>query len=153
MTKINLSDQYFMQQALKQAHEAFAKDEVPVGAVVLSQGQLIAKAHNLTETLNDVTAHAEMLAVTASAEALGGKYLNNCTLYVTVEPCPMCAQAISFARLGAVFFGAYDIKGGGVDHGPRIFEASSCFHKPDMFGGILERKCQRLLKAFFNNLR
>lgn len=144
MTKINLSDQYFMQQALKQAHEAFAKDEVPVGAVVVSQGQLIAKAHNLTETLNDVTAHAEMLAVTASAEALGGKYLNNCTLYVTVEPCPMCAGALNWAQMGRVVYGAADPKRGCLRHQPSILHP-----KTELEGGLLKDECSELMKRFF----
>src|SRR5690554_729435 len=93
MSPIDFSDEYFMKQALKEAQTAFDKDEVPVGALVVSQGRIIARAHNLTETLGDVTAHAEMLAITSAAETLGGKYLNNCTLYVTMEPCTMCAGA------------------------------------------------------------
>lgn len=148
MTKINFSDQYFMQQALKQAAEAFAKDEVPVGALVVSQGQIIAKAHNLTETLNDVTAHAEMLAITASAEALGGKYLTQCTLYVTVEPCPMCAGALNWAQIGRVVYGAADPKRGCLRHQPNILHP-----KTELEGGVMGQECGELMKRFFARKR
>jgi tRNA(adenine34) deaminase len=144
MTKINFTDQYFMQQALKQAQEAFDRDEVPVGAVVVSQGHIIAKAHNLTETLGDVTAHAEMLAITASAEALGGKYLNNCVLYVTVEPCPMCAGALNWAQIGKVVFGAADPKRGCFRHQPTILHP-----KTEVVSGIMGDEAGDMMKRFF----
>jgi tRNA(adenine34) deaminase len=148
MTKINFSDQYFMQQAFKQAMEAYEKDEVPVGAVVVGQGQIVAKAHNLTETLRDVTAHAEMLAITASAEALGGKYLGQCTLYVTVEPCPMCAGALNWAQIGKVVYGAADAKRGCLRHSPSILHP-----KTEVVGGIMEQECADLMKRFFAQKR
>jgi tRNA(adenine34) deaminase len=112
MDKIDFTDQYFMKQAFQEAKEAFRKDEVPVGAVVVSQGTIISRAHNLTETLNDVTAHAEMLAITSASEHLGGKYLNNCTLYVTLEPCTMCAGALNWSQIGKIVYGAADEKRG-----------------------------------------
>lgn len=144
MSKIEFSDQYFMQQALKQAVEAYDKDEVPVGAVVVSQGQIIAKAHNLTETLVDVTAHAEMLAITASAQTLGGKYLNNCVLYVTVEPCPMCAGALNWAQVGKVVYGAADPKRGCFRHQPTILHP-----KTEVVQGVLGDEASDLMKRFF----
>lgn len=106
--KIGFTDEYYMQQALKEAREAFRKDEVPVGAVIVCEGRIIARTHNLTETLNDVTAHAEILAITSASETLGGKYLNGCTLYVTLEPCTMCAGALSWAQIGRIVYGASD---------------------------------------------
>lgn len=143
-----------MERAFEEAQKAFEKGEVPVGAVIIDREthHLISAAHNQMAQKKNPLLHAEMLVL---ADALHKKpeRLMACDLYVTLEPCPMCAQAISFSRVGRVFFGAYDPKGGGVDHGPRIFESSSCFHKPEVIGGILERKCQRLLKDFFNNLR
>jgi tRNA(adenine34) deaminase len=148
MTKINFSDQYFMQQAFKQAQLAYEKDEVPVGAVVVSNGIIIAKAHNLTETLNDVTAHAEMLAITASAEALGGKYLNQCTLYVTVEPCPMCGGALNWAQIGRVVYGAADSKRGCLRHQPSVLHP-----KTELVGGVMEKECSELMKQFFSAKR
>ncbi|MFT3737594.1 MAG: nucleoside deaminase [Breznakibacter sp.] len=148
MTKINFTDQYFMQQALKQANEAYGKNEVPVGVVVVSQGQIIAKTHNLTETLNDVTAHAEMLAITASAEALGGKYLNSCTLYVTVEPCPMCAGALNWAQIGRVVYGASDSKRGCLRHLPDILHP-----KTELAGGVMQEECGELMRRFFAGKR
>ena len=107
-----MTDNDYMKQALAEAQKAFDKDEVPIGAVIVCKGRIIARAHNLTETLNDVTAHAEMQAITAAANNIGGKYLNDCTLYVTVEPCPMCAGAIAWAQMGRVVFGAADEKRG-----------------------------------------
>lgn len=144
MTKINFSDQYFMQQAFKEAQEAFKKDEVPVGAIIVGNQQIIARAHNLTETLRDVTAHAEMLAITAATEGLGGKYLTNCTLYVTVEPCPMCAGALNWAQIGKVVYGASDEKRGCLRHSPSIFHP-----KTELVSGIMEDECAQLMKRFF----
>ena len=142
-------DTYYMKKAMQEAETAFEKGEVPIGAVVVIQDRIIARAHNLTELLNDVTAHAEMQAITAAANFLGGKYLKDCTLYVTLEPCPMCATAISFARIQRVYYGAYDPKGGGVDHGPRVYEHPTCHHAPEVYGGIREAECAEILKTFF----
>jgi len=144
MSKINFSDQYFMQQAFKEAQEAYRKDEVPVGAVIVGNQQIIARAHNLTETLNDVTAHAEMLAITAAAENLGGKYLPNCTLYVTVEPCPMCAGALNWAQIGRIVYGAGDEKRGCMRHSPSILHP-----KTELVTGVMEDECKQLMKQFF----
>ena len=141
------SDEYFMQQALKQAKNAFEEDEVPVGAVVVCNGQIIAKAHNLSERLNDVTAHAETQAITAASEFLGGKYLKDCTIYVTLEPCTMCAGALYWSQIKKVVFGAYDAK-----RGAGRFE--QIYHpKTEVIGGILEVECQQLLKSFFESKR
>lgn len=133
-----------MQQAFKEAQEAYRKDEVPVGAVIVGNQQIIARAHNLTETLNDVTAHAEMLAITAAAENLGGKYLPNCTLYVTVEPCPMCAGALNWAQIGRIVYGASDEKRGCMRHSPSILHP-----KTELVTGVLEDECKQLMKQFF----
>ncbi|MEK9679047.1 MAG: nucleoside deaminase [Rhodospirillaceae bacterium] len=144
----------FMDQALAQAEAAAARGEVPVGAVIVDdQGRVLAGAGNRTEELNDPTAHAEMLAIREAAAARGEPRLPDCDLYVTLEPCPMCAQAISFARLRRVYFGAYDPKGGGVDHGPRVFQSSSCHHTPEVVGGLEEEKAAKLLKSFFEAQR
>lgn len=144
----------FMDQALAQAEAAAARGEVPVGAVIVDdQGRVLAAAGNRTEELNDPTAHAEMLAIREAAAARGEPRLPDCDLYVTLEPCPMCAQAISFARLRRVYFGAYDPKGGGVDHGPRVFQSSSCHHAPEVVGGLEEEKAAKLLKSFFEAQR
>lgn len=145
MDKINFTDQYFMKQALQQAKEALAKDEVPVGAVVVSEGTIITRAHNLTETLNDVTAHAEMLAITAATEQLGGKYLNNCTLFVTMEPCTMCAGALNWSRIGRIVFGAPDEK-----RGYKRLSPSPLHPRTDVTGGVLEEDCKHIVKQFFS---
>lgn len=140
-------DKYFMQKALEQAKVAFDKDEVPIGAVVVCNGQIIARACNLTETLNDVTAHAEMQAITAAAGYLGGKYLTDCTLYVTVEPCPMCAGALAWAQISRIVYGAIDEK-----RGSHYF--SGIFHpKTVVVGGVLEEECSALMKEFFARKR
>lgn len=140
-----------MALALAEAEAAAAAGEVPVGAVVVegASGRILARAHNQVEAWGDPTAHAEMIAIRAAAEAAGLKRLVGADLYVTLEPCPMCAQAASFARLRRVYFGAYDPKGGGVEHGPRIFAQASCHHRPEVIGGIEERRCARLLSRFF----
>ncbi|MCW3804266.1 nucleoside deaminase [Plebeiibacterium marinum] len=148
MTKINFSDEYFMQQALNEAKNALHKDEIPVGAVVVCNKQIISRAHNLTETLNDVTAHAEMLAITAAAEFLGGKYLNECTLYVTLEPCTMCAGALSWSQIGRIVFGASDTKRGFSRHTPPVLHP-----KTNVISGILEKDCSFLITNFFKNKR
>ncbi|TCO04976.1 nucleoside deaminase [Natronoflexus pectinivorans] len=148
MDKIDFTDRYFMQQAYKEAREAFSKDEVPVGAVIVSKGQIIARAHNLTETLNDVTAHAEMLAITSAAETLGGKYLNNCTLYVTLEPCAMCAGALSWSQIGRIVFAAPDEKRGFSRLTP-----SPLHPKTEVVSGIMAEECSLLVKEFFGKKR
>lgn len=143
-----LDDTYFMKQALVEAEKAFDRGEVPVGAVVVCKERIIARAHNLTETLNDVTAHAEMQVITAAANILGGKYLNDCTLYVTVEPCVMCAGAIAWAQTGKLVFGASDEKRGYQ----KI--ASAVLHpKTVVVNGVLADDCARLMKDFFQKRR
>lgn len=144
-----------MEMALKEAQQAADRGEVPVGAVVVDglTGEVIAWAGNMTEVANDPTAHAEILAIREAASIRGNPRLENCDLYVTLEPCSMCATAISFARLRRLYFGAYDPKGGGVDHGPRIFEQSTCHHRPEVIGGMCESESSALLKKFFKDLR
>lgn len=140
--------------ALEQAHKAAAAGEVPVGAVIVdSDGTVIAAAHNLVVARHDPTAHAELLAIRAACAAVGSERLAGYDLYVTLEPCPMCAQAISFARIRRVYFGAYDEKSGGVENGARIFSQPSCHHKPDIYGGMQESECSQLLKDFFKDRR
>ena len=143
-----------MQEALELARRAAELGEVPVGAVVVdAEGRILGAAHNRTEADADPTAHAEILALRAAAAALGAARLPQCDLYVTLEPCPMCAAAIGFARIRRLYFGAADPKGGGVEHGPRIFESPSCHHAPDVYGGIGEREAAELLRAFFQARR
>ena len=142
-----------MDIALTEARAAAARGEVPVGAVITQDGAIIAQAGNRTRELNDPTAHAEMLAIRRAAKRLGAARLAQCDLYVTLEPCPMCAQAISFARLRRVYFGASDPKGGGVEHGPRIFAQKTCFHAPEVIAGLRESECAALLKDFFRARR
>lgn len=142
------SDEHFMRQALKEAEQAFKVDEIPIGAVIVCQDLIIARGHNLTERLNDVTAHAEMQAITAAAEHLGGKYLKDCTLFVTVEPCVMCAGALHWAQLGRVVFGAFDEKAGYRRVGGMLLHP-----KTVVMGGILEAECADLMKAFFKRKR
>lgn len=144
-----------MVQALQEARLAVQKDEVPVGAVVVNgaSGEVIARAHNLTETACDPSAHAEILALREAARKLGEPRLSECDLYVTLEPCAMCAAAISHARIRRLYFGAYDAKGGGVDHGPRFFSQPTCHHAPEVYGGIGERECGDILKEFFKDKR
>lgn len=143
-----------LEAAYAQARAAAVQGEVPIGCVITdAQGNLLAAAHNLTETRNDPTAHAEMLAIRAACEARGSKYLMGCDLYVTLEPCAMCAAAISLARLRRVYFGAYDPKGGGVEHGARVFSHPTCHHRPEVYGGMMEEECGLLLKEFFAGKR
>jgi tRNA(adenine34) deaminase len=143
-----LSDEYFMKQALVEAEKAFEKGEIPVGAVVVCNERVIARAFNLTETLTDVTAHAEMQAVTAAANFLGSKYLTDCTLYVTLEPCPMCASAIGWAQIPRLVFGASDEKKGYRKYAPAVLHPK-CVVK----SGISEDQCAELMKKFFLNKR
>ena len=139
-----------MAAALAEAEKAAAAGEVPVGAVLVDgAGRLVAAAHNRVETGRDPTAHAEMLVLRQAAARLGTAFLAGCDLYVTLEPCPMCAAAIGFARLRRLYFGAYDAKGGGVEHGPRIFDQPTCRHRPETYGGIGEAPAARLLRQFF----
>ncbi len=139
--------------ALEQARIATAAGEVPVGAVVVKDGVVVASAHNLTRTLPDPTAHAELLAIRRAAEALGAERLDGCDLYVTLEPCAMCAGAIAHARIARLYYGAADPKGGGVDHGARVFEQAQCHHRPEVYGGIGEAEGGALLKEFFAGRR
>ncbi len=141
-------DFYYMKQALVEAQKAAAKGEVPVGAVVVCQERIIARAHNLTELLNDVTAHAEMQAITAAANVLGGKYLTDCALYVTVEPCVMCAGAIAWAQMGKLVFGAADEKRGYQRYAPQALHP-----KTVVTTGILADECTTLMKSFFKEKR
>ncbi len=142
------SDEYFMNEALKEAQKAFDMDEVPVGAVVVCNRQIVARAHNLTETLNDVTAHAEMQAFTAATNFIGGKYLKECTLYVTLEPCVMCAGASYWTQVGKIVFGAYDEKRGYSRSGVNLLHPST-----EVKGGVLQQACSKLLKEFFERKR
>jgi tRNA(adenine34) deaminase len=138
------NDEYFMKRAFSEALQAYEKGEIPVGAVVVSNGKIIARAHNLTETLNDVTAHAEMQAITAAANLLGGKYLNDCVLYVTLEPCTMCAGALGWSQIGKIVFGAYDKK-----KGFKKYAKEAIHPKTKVIGGILEIECAELMQEFF----
>ena len=144
-----------MRLALTHAREAGKRGEVPVGAVLVdgASGQIIAAAGNRVEADRDPTAHAELLAIRAAAASLGAPRLAEADLYVTLEPCPMCAAAIGFARIRRLYFGAYDPKGGGVEHGPRIFQQPTCHHRPEIYGGIAEREAAALLAEFFKARR
>lgn len=144
-----------MQMALAEARAAAATGEVPVGAVLVDgrSGAVLARAGNRTEVDADPTAHAELLVIRAAARARGVARLPDCDLYVTLEPCAMCAAAISFARLRRVYFGAYDPKGGGVEHGPRFFQQPTCHHRPEVYGGIRESEAGHLLTEFFRTRR
>ncbi|WP_395058760.1 nucleoside deaminase [Flavobacterium sp.] len=141
------TDEYFMKKALQEAYIAFDKDEIPVGAIVVTNNRIIAKSHNLTELLNDVTAHAEMQAITASANFLGGKYLTNCTLYVTIEPCQMCAGALYWSQISKIVFGASDTQRGFTKMGTQLHP------KTIVVSGVLEEECSSLMKGFFRKKR
>ena len=141
-------DERFMREALREAGYAAAEDEVPIGAVIVCRGRIIGKGHNMTEKLNDPTAHAEMIAITAATEAMGGKYLNDFTLYVTVEPCPMCAGAFAWAQLGRVVFGASDPK-----RGFSLFSPTLMHPKTEIVSGMLAEECSSLVTEFFRNKR
>ena len=142
-----------MEMALDEARAAAARGEVPVGAVVVVDGRVVATAGNRTGERIDPTAHAEVLAIRQAASALGVPRLDGCDLYVTLEPCPMCAAAISLAHVRRLYFGAYDAKSGGVEHGPRIFSHPTCHHRPEVIGGLDETRCGELLKEFFQERR
>ena len=137
-----------MAEALRQARMAAAGDEVPIGAVIVCRGRIIAKGHNMTEALHDPTAHAEMIALTSATEALGGKYLSGCTLYVTVEPCPMCASALNWAQVSRIVWGAPDPK-----RGYTLFSPSLLHPKTEVSSGILQEECSRPVLEFFKNKR
>lgn len=141
-------DEYFMKLALAEAENAFERDEVPVGAVLVGNGQILARGHNSVELLTDATAHAEMQVITAGANAIGGKYLIDCTLYVTLEPCVMCAGALYWSQISRIVFGASDPKRGALRYGNELFHP-----KTQIIGGILENECSALLKAFFERKR
>ncbi len=143
-----LSDDYFMREALKEAKKAFDADEIPVGAIVVCNNRIIARAHNLTERLNDVTAHAEMQAITSAANFLNGKYLNECTMYITLEPCVMCAGALSWSQIGKIVYGASDTKRGFNLIGNKILHP-----KTELLSGIIADECSELLKTFFQKKR
>lgn len=143
-----MTDEYYMQRALEQAQDAAGHDEIPVGAVVVCRDRIIARGHNLTELLNDVTAHAEMQAITAAANHLGGKYLNECTLYVTLEPCVMCAGAIGWAQLGRLVYGASDPKRGYSRYAPQALHP-----KTQVTSGVLAEACGALVRDFFRHKR
>ena len=138
-----MTDIYYMQQALKEARYAFDEGEIPIGAVVVCNDSIVARAHNLTERLKDVTAHAEIMAITSAANHLGGKYLTECTLYVTLEPCVMCAGALSWAQIGRIVFGANDEKRG-------FSRIGGILHpKTDVIGGVMSGECKELIQSFF----
>lgn len=142
-----IGHEYFMRMALKEAKEAYKKGEIPVGAVIVSEGVILAKGHNQTEALDDVTAHAEMIAITSAANAIGSKYLRNCTLYVTLEPCVMCAGALYWAQIGRVVYGAADPKRG-------YSRVGNLLHpKTEVIGGVLQAEAETLLQEFFRKLR
>lgn len=141
-------EEKYMKMALEEAAAAASEDEVPVGAVIVSRGRIVGKGHNMTERLNDPTAHAEMIAITAATEALGGKYLNDCELYVTVEPCPMCAAALNWAQIGKLVYGAGDPK-----RGFTLFSPSLLHPKTIVRSGIMEKECSTLMTEYFKNKR
>lgn len=145
----------YMEMALLEAAQAAERGEVPVGCVIVDgrTGDVVARAGNRTEELSDPTAHAELLAIRAASAKLGSARLTDCDLYVTLEPCAMCATAISFARIRRLYFGAFDAKMGGVEHGPHIFNQATCHHAPEVYGGIDESAAAELLKAFFRDKR
>jgi tRNA(adenine34) deaminase len=151
--RVLMTESPFMPAAIAQAKDAAAVGEVPVGCVILRAGTIIARARNRTLADHDPTAHAEMLAIRAAAAALGSERLIDCDLYVTLEPCTMCAAAISFARIRRLYYGAVDPKGGAVESGARFFSAPTCHHRPEVYGGIAEAEAGELLKEFFKARR
>ena len=143
-----------MESLLQLAAKAAASGEVPIAAMVTgTTGEIIAMSHNEVETRQDATAHAELLALQMAMKQRGEKYLEDCTLTVTLEPCAMCAQAISLAKVKKLIFGAYDSKGGGVEHGARVFSQPTCHHAPEIIGGVMEKECGQLLSEFFAKKR
>jgi tRNA(adenine34) deaminase len=148
MNIVHYTDEHFMKEALKEAEKALMRDEIPVGAVIVYKNQVIGRAHNLTETLNDVTAHAEMQAFTAAANTMGGKYLPECTLYVTLEPCIMCAGASYWTQIGKIVYGAADEERGFTRIRKKILHP-----KTKVVSGVLEQECRKMLKDFFRKKR
>ncbi len=148
MSIFDNEDEYYMREALREARAAASEDEVPIGAVIVCAGRIIARAHNQTELLHDVTAHAEMLAYTAASEALGAKYLQDCTLYVTVEPCPMCAGAAGWTQVGRIVYGAPDPK-----RGYTLLTGPLLHPKTEVKAGVLRDECEALMKDFFKKKR
>ena len=147
-TDIMTTDEQYMRKAIAEAGQAAAEGEIPIGAVVVCRGRILARTHNLTETLHDVTAHAEMQAITAAANALGGKYLQDCTLYVTVEPCPMCAGALGWSQIRRVVYGAADEK-----RGYRKIAPTALHPKTEVVAGVCEDECRELMQSFFKERR
>lgn len=145
---MNENDEKYMREALKEAEDACSEDEVPIGAVVVCRGRIIGKGHNMTERLRDPSAHAEMIALTAATQALGGKYLKDCTIYVTVEPCPMCAAALSWAQISRIVYGASDPKRGYTRFTPSLLHP-----KTEVSSGILADECSRLVTGYFKEKR
>jgi len=141
-------DEKYMKEALLQAEEALRSDEVPIGAIIVCKGQIVAKGRNMTELLHDATAHAEMIAITAAEEALGSRYLNDCTLYVTIEPCPMCAAALHWAQIGRIVFGASDPK-----RGYSLYSPSLLHPKTEIRNGVLSQECSNLVSEYFKSKR
>ena len=150
-----MNDKYYMQQAIELAGQAASQGEVPVGAIIVDTrtGEVVAEASNRTERLTSATAHAELLAIGRASQKMGESRLLHCDLYVTLEPCAMCAGAIAHARIRRLIFGAYDPKSGGVEHGPKVFSHQTTHHKPEIIGGVEERACANLLTRFFKDLR
>lgn len=143
-----MTDEDYMRRALDEAMAAYDEGEIPIGAVIVCKGRIIARTHNLTETLHDVTAHAEMQAITAASDALGGKYLSECTLYVTVEPCPMCAGALGWSQIPRIVYGAPDVK-----RGYQLYAPKALHPKTEVIGGVLEDDCRNLMQSFFKARR
>lgn len=148
METLEAQDAAYMRKALAEAEQAEREGEIPIGAVVVCRGRILARTHNLTETLHDVTAHAEMQAITAAANALGGKYLNDCTLYVTVEPCPMCAGALGWSQIARVVYGAKDEKRGYNAYAPKALHP-----KTTVTSGVMEEECRDIMQQFFKKKR
>lgn len=143
-----------MKLALEKAQVAYDKGEIPVGALIIDDNSnILAATHNICESEQDITCHAEIMAIKEVSKKLGTKYLEGCTMFVTLEPCPMCAHAISSARIKTLIYGAVDEKSGGVENGAKIFDRSSCHHKPEVISGIMEKDCGALLTDFFSKLR
>ena len=142
-----------MARALAEAEKAVAAGEVPIGAVIMKDGKLLSAAHNAPRTMHDPTAHAEVLAIREAARILGNERLDGCELWVTLEPCAMCAGAIAHARIGRVYYGAPDPKGGAVEHGARVFEQEQCLHRPEVYSGIGEIESADMLRKFFRERR
>ncbi|MBQ5985016.1 MAG: nucleoside deaminase [Bacteroidales bacterium] len=142
------TDEKYMREALREAMKASEAGEIPIGAVIVGRGRIIGRGHNMTETLHDATAHAEMIAITTATEAIGGKYLNDCTLYVTVEPCPMCAGALNWSQIGRIVYGAPDPK-----RGHSLFSPSLLHPRTEVTSGILADECAALMTSFFKSKR